>query len=107
MVASGLCDDPKVFVAEIRKAALAFAEQGPAQADFERLKRAAWGGLISGLQTPTALAGNILSSLLGDVRPFEMLDVLANVTYDDICAAAKELFRPEQSAVAVLLPAAE
>ncbi|MCP4094005.1 MAG: insulinase family protein [Planctomycetes bacterium] len=107
VIASGLCDDPKAFVAEIRKAAEAFAAKGPAKADFERLKRAAWGGLISGMQTPTALAGNILSSMLGDVRPFEMLNVLASVSYDDICNAAKELFKPEQSAVAVLKPAAQ
>jgi predicted Zn-dependent peptidase len=104
VVASGLCDDPKAFVAEIRSAAEAFAQQGPAEADFERLKRAAWGGLISGLQTPTALAGSILASMLGEVPPFAMLDVLRDIHFEDVRQRARELFQPQQSAVAVLKP---
>jgi len=104
VIASGLCDNPKTFVAEIRAAAEAFASTGPAVADFERLKRAAWGGLISGLQTPTSLAGSILSSLLGEVPPFLMLDVLGEITFEDVRARAAELFQPQQSAVAVLMP---
>ncbi len=105
VVASGLCDDPKAFVSEIRGAAESFAVKGPAEADFDRLKRAAWGGLISGMQTPTALAGSILASMLGDVAPFAMLDVLGEVTYADVRQRATEIFNPEQSAVAVLKPA--
>jgi predicted Zn-dependent peptidase len=100
----GLSDDPEQFVAELRKTVAAFVEQGPQQADFDRVRRAAWGSVVSGIQTPAALAGSIMRGMLQNQRPFAILDALEKVTLEQVAERARELFAPEQSAVAVIKP---
>ena len=75
--------------------------------DFNRLKRAAWGGLVSGLQTPSALASSILNAMLEGVQPFATLDLLGEIEFEEVVTRAQEIFLPKRSAVAVLTPEAE
>ncbi len=100
----GLSDDPERFAARLREEAARFAAEGPLAADFERVRRAAWGATVSGCQTPASLAGSVLHSLLAEVEPFEYLDVLAGVRREDVAEWAARVLDPAQSAVAVLRP---
>lgn len=104
-VASGQTDRPEELVAELRTAVARFVEAGPAPGDLERVRRAAWGTLVSGLQTPAALAGRVLNALLLEQDPFAVLEVLAAVDAAALRRRAAELFDPARSAVAVLRPA--
>lgn len=106
VIVSGICDDPQAFVEVIRKAAADFVADGLNETDFTRLKRAAWGGLVSGLQTPSALAGSILNAMLERVEPFATLDILGEIEFEEVVARAQEMFLPKRSAVAVLTPEA-
>ncbi len=105
VVVSGVCDDAKTFAKSVADAAAHFVDQGLHEEDFLRLKRAAWGGLVSGLQTPAALANSILNAMLEKVPPFATLDVLGEIEFADVLARAQEMFHPERQAVAVLTPA--
>lgn len=104
VVLSGVTDDPEDFITKVRKAAADCIADGLREEDYERLKRAAWGGLVSGLQTPSALAGSILNSMLERVRPFATLDLLGDISFEEVVERAEELFLPKRSAVAMLLP---
>lgn len=103
---AGETEDPERFFAELRAAAETFGARGPAPADFERVRRAAWGRVVSGLQTPDALASAVLHDLLDELTPFAVLDLLQRLTVEDVAARARELFRPERCAEALMLPEA-
>ncbi len=101
---AGETEDPERFFAELRRAAEAFAARGPDPAEFARARRAAWGRVVSGIQTPNALAGSLLHELLDDLPPFAALGELEALSLEDVAARARELFRPERCAEALLLP---
>jgi hypothetical protein len=42
--------------------------------------------------------------MLERVRPFATLDMLGEITFEEVVARAEELFLPRRAAVAVLLP---
>lgn len=102
----GESEDPERFFAEVRAAAERFGARGPDEEDFERVRRAAWGRVVSGLQTPDAVAGALLGELLDELEPFAVLDALAALRREDVAARARELFRPERCAEALVLPEA-
>ncbi|MFQ5750200.1 MAG: hypothetical protein ACE5H3_12220 [Planctomycetota bacterium] len=103
----GLAPDPASFAREIRSSLERFAEKGPSAEDFERLRRAVWGGVVSGLETPDSLAGSVLHSLLDELEPLSVLEVLEDISLAEIGARARELFRDDNSSVAVLLPSSQ
>ncbi len=104
-VASGQTDEPDRLVEEVQRAVAAFRDRGPQEADLERVRRSAWGGMVSGLQTPGAVAGSVLNSMLVEQEPFEVLRVLAEVGVPQLRERADELLDPAQCAVALLRPA--
>ncbi len=104
-VAAGQSDDPEAFVKGIRSALSKFATDGVKDEDLERVRRSAWGNMVGGLQSPASLASNMLSSLLNNRAPFELLEVLQKVTPAMVEECAHQLFRDEMSTVACLMPA--
>jgi len=103
---AGETEDPERFFRMLRESVERFAADGPPAADFERTRRASWGRIVSGAQTPNSLAGQLLHDMLDEVPPFAALDALAQLTAADVQARARELFRPERCAEALLLPEA-
>ena len=103
-IASGRSDDPQGFAEAVKAAARDAAERGIDAADLERVRRASWGAVVSGLQTPAALASSMLHNMLDELPPFAILPMLQEVSVADINARMRELFVDEQSAVAVLKP---
>ena len=97
-------DDPDRFLEGIRATVARFADAGPDPAAVERIRRAAWGGAVSSSQAPSQLASAHLASLLGDTRPFAVLDVIDSIELDEVAQRAREMFLPERSAAALLLP---
>ena len=104
---AGETEDPERFFHALRATVERFAAEGPSAADFERSRRASWGRVVSGAQTPNSLAGQVLHDMLDEVPPFAALDALTRLTAADVCPRARELFRPERSAEALLLPEGE
>ena len=104
-VAAGESDNPEAFVEGVRAALRKFNQAGVKEEDLERVRRSAWGNMVGGLQSPAALASNMLSGMLNQRRPFELLEVLAAVTPAEVEECARQLFRDEMSTVARLLPA--
>lgn len=105
-ICAGETTDPERFFAGVRAAAERFAAAGPSARDFDRLRKAAWGRVVSGFQSPDALAGSLLHDLLDELPPFAVLDAVAGLRREDVAARARELFRPERCAEALVLPEA-
>ena len=103
-VFSGQTQHAEVFLEGVRGALAQFLKDGLAEEDVERVRRAAWGSVVSGIQTPGALAGTVLQSLLVEQSPFSVLKVLEGISRDSLMARAHELFQDERSAEAFILP---
>ncbi len=101
--AGGESDEPERFLAEVAAAAES-ARDRVREDDFERVRRAAFGRLVSSLQSCSAVAGHALHAMLQEVAPFAALDLLAGLRFDDVRARMDELFREERRAAAVLRP---
>ena len=97
-------EHPDRFLDGVRETVARFAEAGPDPQAVERIRRAAWGGAVSSSQTPASLASAHLASLLQGTRPFAVLDVLDSIQLDEVAQRAREMFQPERSAAALLVP---
>ncbi|MDP6962682.1 MAG: pitrilysin family protein [Planctomycetota bacterium] len=104
MVLTGITDDPHKFVEEVCGRSQAFVKGEFSEHDFERLKKAAWGGIVSAMQTPSAIAQSVLSSMLSENKIFSALDELQKITLGDVQQAAETLLEFQRRAVAVLKP---
>jgi predicted Zn-dependent peptidase len=104
VIMSGVCDAPKSFVADISGECKEFIANKIKSEDFERLRKAAWGGIVSGLQTPSAIASSVLSSMLSGNEIFSALDELQSISLDELQSAAEDMFDESKRAVAVLMP---
>jgi predicted Zn-dependent peptidase len=102
----GLSDKPEEFVQGVRDAVARFCDDGPKDEDFERVRSASWGSVISGIQTPAALAGSVMNAMLQQYSPFAILDALQEITLQQVADRARELFDPAQSSVAIIRPQA-
>jgi predicted Zn-dependent peptidase len=103
-VFSGQTQHPEVFLDGVRSALAKFLEEGPTEEDVERVRRAAWGSVVSGIQTPGALAGTVLQSLLVEQQPFSVLQVLEGISRESLMERAQLLFHDDRSAEAFILP---
>jgi predicted Zn-dependent peptidase len=104
VIMSGVCDEPKKFIEDVTQACAEFIANNIKQEDFERLRKAAWGGIVSGLQTPSAVASSVLSSMLSENEIFSALDELQAISLEQLQSATEQLFDPSKRAVAVLTP---
>ncbi|MFT7517761.1 MAG: putative Zn-dependent peptidase, partial [Myxococcota bacterium] len=104
VVMSGICDEPQQFVETLQQACDTFIAAKIKSSDFERLRKAAWGGIVSGLQTPSSVASSVLSSMLSGSEVFSALDELQKITLDELQSAAEQMFDSSIRAVAVLTP---
>jgi len=100
----GLSDDPERWLEGVQECVNRFAEQGPDEAAFQRMRRAAWGGAVSSSQTPASLASAHHGSLLNGLRPFAVLDLLEDIQLSEVAARAAEMFQESRRAVAMLRP---
>ena len=103
-VLSGQTENPEQFLEGVRMALADFVQVGPQAEDVERVRRAAWGSVVSGIQTPSALASSVLSSLLLNQEPFGALAVLESIQLGDLHQRAKELLNPARFSEALILP---
>ncbi|TAH35090.1 MAG: insulinase family protein [Planctomycetota bacterium] len=103
---NGQTEDPERFLAEIQAAVARFLDAGVRPEDFERVRRAYYGWIVTRLQTPSALASSVLNALLEDMEPFSMLAEVEEATVEAVEQRARELLDPARAAVALLRPKA-
>ena len=107
VIAQGVCDDPQPFTEELNRAVAGFAAEGPSNSDFDRLKRASMGKMVSGIETPYTVANTLLSSELNGNPPFCVVGLLEEIGFQEVRDRVAEMFDPARQAVAVLKPQQE
>lgn len=69
---------------------------------FENIKKYTYGSSVRELSSTEAVASIMLSSYFGGVSPFDTLDILSEMTYDDVMNIMTERLDPEASAISVI-----
>ena len=103
-VLAGICDQPHSFIDTLREKMAGFLNNSMESADFERLKRAAWGATVSSLQSPSSLASVALNNLLNETSMFDAINILQELKFDEVLEAGENTFLNRDCAVAILNP---
>ena len=104
MSMSGDSDEPQKVLQEILKEARRIAAEGVDEALFQRLKKAAVGRRIRGLDSFDGLAYRMAISDFDGYDYFDFLDVYAGLTSEDVRRMLAETIVPERAVLSVIYP---
>jgi hypothetical protein len=81
-----------------------FAAEGPDRAFFERLKKAALGEEIRGLNSMYGICTRQLPGHFEGFDPFKSIEILDDITIEDAISFIEDNLKPEKLAVSVVRP---
>ena len=71
---------------------------------FERIKRVHYGNMIRGLSNVETNASNMLNAFMSKVGPFDCIDILAEITYEDAIRFLREELDTDKAVLSVVRP---
>ncbi|MCR4647341.1 MAG: insulinase family protein [Oscillospiraceae bacterium] len=69
---------------------------------FERIKRVHYGNMIRGLSNVETNASNMLNAFMSKVGPFDCIDILAEITYEDAIRFLREALDTDKAVLSVV-----
>ncbi len=103
-ILSGESRDPY----KLRKSAVSEIErvkrEGLSRQDFEDLKRAKYASAIRIFTNVQGCASLMLNAHMADTAPFDAVEVLRTLTFEDVMGYTDELLNPESSAISIIEP---
>ena len=69
---------------------------------FERIKRVHYGNMIRSLGNVESNASNMLNAFMSKVGPFDSIDLLAEITYEDAIRFLREELDTEKAVLSVV-----
>ena len=86
------------IIAELRRV----QAEGFDPAVFERIKRVHYGNMIRGLSNVETNASNMLNAFMSKVGPFDCIDILAEITYEDAIRFLREELDTDKAVLSVV-----
>lgn len=96
---------PEELESRLRAALDRLAEEGVREDDFERLRRREAGEFIAAMDNPEMVANTLVGLHFRGAWPGDYLEVLGQLTREEVHRAIREHVAPERMAVSVILPA--
>ena len=78
--------------------------EGLPREEFEEFRRARYGGIVRSFNNVSASASQLLASHLAGLDTFAPLDVLAEMTFEDVMSRLDTLLCPERCAISIIEP---
>lgn len=103
----GESDDPEAVRELVFATAKEMGEKGFREEDFSRLKKAAYGDMVSRLNSFEHTAIELAQGHLDGVEALAFPEVFQSITPDDIRSFIVRWFTPDQAALAVITPGGE
>ena len=101
---SGESKDPEAVRDVVIKGINELKEKGIKEEDFERLKKAYTGRFLKQFDHITSVAHSFLANTFNNIGVFDYMDVISEVTIDDINKRLLESFDEEMSVLSVIYP---
>lgn len=77
-------------------------EKGISREDFEIARRSLYGRLISGLDSLSSTANQLIDLEFVGKTLFDQVEVIANITFEDVCERLKDQLDPENISLSVI-----
>jgi predicted Zn-dependent peptidase len=103
-IIGGESRNPKEVRAMINKEIARLKSEGFDNAAFEASKKAYYGSLIWDLNRAQSYASNMLVSAFDGLTAYDLIDLVANITIDDIKKRLERQFDPEKCALSIVNP---
>jgi predicted Zn-dependent peptidase len=103
-VFGGESRDPDAVFSAVTAEAEKFAAESPDRAFFERLKKAALGEEIRGLNSMYGICTRQLPGHFEGFDPFKSIEILDDITIEDAISFIEDNLKPEKLAVSVVRP---
>jgi predicted Zn-dependent peptidase len=101
---SGESDDPNAVWSKLLSYLETQKENGLSRESFERYKRVAYADLLDIFDSTDSIANHAMEAIFDGFDLLELPNVLASVTYEEVCARFDEMFRKEYFAMGVISP---
>ncbi len=106
-VMGGETPDPERLEARLRQALEELRQRGLDPEDFERLRRRHTGELIASMDNPEMVANGLVALHFRDTSLAQYLEVLEELTLEEVNRAVAEHVAPHRMAVSVVVPGGE
>lgn len=100
-------DDPDGVYAAFCDYIEALKRKGLSREDFQRSRRILYADYVTGFDSTEDIASSLLTYAMDGLELFEFLDTVSAITFEEIDAAFRTAFVPEQLALSVVLPLEE
>ena len=101
---AGETENPARVEEELLKEIARLKKEGVQKEDFENCKNAMYGESITEFESISSIATNVASAHLKDYTYFDVLDILASISYEDITGACKSWFNTETMVKVLITP---
>ncbi|MBQ8569559.1 MAG: insulinase family protein [Oscillospiraceae bacterium] len=71
---------------------------------FENVKKSYYGSLIRDLNSPEAIATNMINCCMEGISPFDVIDTVAAITLEDVQARLKKQFDTDRVTISIVEP---
>ena len=104
LYAGGDCKDARAVAEEIRKEARRLADGGIDEAFYQRVRRAAFGSNLRGLNSFENIAVSLTEGYFHGYDPFRFPQVFDTITKDDIAAFLRDNITGERAVLSEIVP---
>ena len=101
---SGEADDPRLVLDEILMHLDKLQEEGLDESDFLRAKRVMYAETVKSFDSTENIANSLFSYVCEDAEMLASQDIIAGVTFSEVCAAFKNAFAKECMTLSVIAP---
>lgn len=101
---SGESEEPETVYARVMAHLADRKEQPPLREDFERLRRVKYADFVQSFDSTDEIANEFLYHLFVGVDLFDVGEIFASITYEEVVTLLQEFFDEEYAAMATIYP---
>jgi hypothetical protein len=103
----GEADDPQKVYEKFKEYIASVAEKGLSKKDFLRNRRILYADFVTAFDTTEDIANTMMNYAVDGLSPFDFIDTVKTMTFDDIKCVFDSMLKEENYALAVALPTAQ
>jgi predicted Zn-dependent peptidase len=102
VIFSGESDSPELIRESLFNEIDRLLNEGINEKDFQRIKKSSYGMLVTELNNVEAVANLMLSSYMDEISPYDTIEVLSELTADDVMDYMRRELLPERAVLSVI-----
>lgn len=104
---SGESEEPETVYERVMAYLQEAKQNPPSREDFERLRRVKYADFVQSFDSTEEIANEFLYHLFADIDLFDVGDIFASITYEEVTETLREFFSEDYAAMATIYPKKE